>query len=200
MRAARARRRAPSATAKGAVYRIAPDGAWDQVWESREDVPYDVTFDQSGAPIIATGNKGKLYRLEGDPLRPTLLARAGAQQVTAFVKNARGQMFFATANPGKLFRVSSERASRGTDESDAHDAQMLATWGSPPLARASTPKDAKVELPTHAAATPKRPMRRGAAWSAMHTRLLTDRRSRVRRRVISSGARFSPWARATARS
>jgi hypothetical protein len=48
-------------TTKGAVYRITPDGVWDQVWDSREDVPYDLTFDPSGAPIIATGNKGKLY-------------------------------------------------------------------------------------------------------------------------------------------
>ena len=156
-----------SGTAKGAVYRIAADGAWDQVWESRDDVPYDVTFDRSGAPIIATGNKGKLYRLEGDPLRPTLLARAGAQQVTAFAKNAQGQMFFATANPGKLFRVSSERASRGTYESEAHDAQMLATWGSLRW-RASTPKDAKVELSTRSGNT-ETPDETWSVWSAAYT-------------------------------
>jgi hypothetical protein len=67
---AREDRRAP----KGAVYRIAPDGVWDQLWESRDDSPYDLTFDHNGALIVGTGNKGKLYRLEGDPLRPTLLA------------------------------------------------------------------------------------------------------------------------------
>src|SRR5205823_10470493 len=72
-----------SSSTKGAVYRITPDGVWDQVWDSREDVPYDITFDAAGAPIVATGNKGKLYRLEGDPLRPTLMTHAGAQQVTA---------------------------------------------------------------------------------------------------------------------
>ena len=62
---------------KGAVYRIPPDGVWDQLWESRDDSPYDLTFDRDGALIIGTGGKGKIYRLEGDPLRPTLLARAG---------------------------------------------------------------------------------------------------------------------------
>src|SRR5262249_44030227 len=31
---------------KGAVYRITPDGVWDQLWESRDDAPYDVTFDR----------------------------------------------------------------------------------------------------------------------------------------------------------
>src|SRR5262252_3760801 len=110
--------RASSGPAKGAVYRISPDGVWDAVWESREDVPYDVLFDDAGAPIVATGNKGKLYRLEGDPLRPTLLTRAAAQQVTGFYKDPRGQVYFATANPGKLFRLSSEHAPRGSYESE----------------------------------------------------------------------------------
>ena len=118
-------RRAP----KGGVYRIAPDGLWDEVWESRDDSPYDFIVDPNGALIVATGNKGKIYRLEGDPMRATLLARAGAQQVTAFHKDARGRLYFATANPGKLFRVTTERAARGTYESDVRDAQMVSSWG-----------------------------------------------------------------------
>src|SRR4029078_6881384 len=27
-------------TAKGAIYRITPDGVWDQLWDSKDDVPY----------------------------------------------------------------------------------------------------------------------------------------------------------------
>src|SRR5207245_2139138 len=114
---------------KGAVYRIAPDGLWDQLWESRDDSPYDLAFDPTGALLVATGSKGKIYRLEGEPPRPTLLARASAQQVTAFFKDARGRLYYATANPGKLFRLSSDRASRGTYESEPRDAQTIATWG-----------------------------------------------------------------------
>jgi hypothetical protein len=158
--------RASSGPSKGAVYRISPDGVWDSVWESREDVPYDVMFDDTGAPIIATGNKGKLYRLEGDPLRPTLLTRAGAQQVTAFVKNSRGQLFVATANPGKLFRLSSERAQRGSYESDAHDAQMLATWGSIRW-HGSVPKDGKIEISTRSGNT-ETPDETWSSWSASY--------------------------------
>ncbi|HUK33945.1 MAG TPA: hypothetical protein VLV86_08560, partial [Vicinamibacterales bacterium] len=151
-------------SSKGAVYRIAPDGVWDQVWDSREDMPYDVTFDDTGAPIVATGNKGKLYRLDGDRLRPTLLTRVGAQQVTTFVKNARGQLFAATANPGKLFRVSSDRAARGTYESDAYDAQMVATWGSIRW-HGSLPKDGKIEVSTRSGNT-ETPDETWSAWSA----------------------------------
>ncbi len=154
-------------TTKGALYRIAPDGVWDQVWDSREDVPYDVTFDATGAPIIATGNKGKLYRLEGDPLRPTLLTRAGAQQVTAFIKNSRGQTFIATANPGKLFRLSSERAQRGVYESDARDAQMLATWGAIRW-RGSIPREGRIEVSTRSGNT-ETPDETWSAWSSPYS-------------------------------
>jgi type 1 fimbria pilin len=115
--------------ARGAVYRITADGLWDQLWESRDDAPYDLTFADNGALIVGTGNRGKIYRLDGDPVRPTLLARAGAQQITAFYKDSRGRLYYATANPGKLFRLSSERATRGTYESEPRDAQMVSTWG-----------------------------------------------------------------------
>jgi hypothetical protein len=153
-------------SSKGAIYRILPDGLWDLVWESREDAPYDVIFDRSGAPIVATGNKGKLYRLEGEPMRPTLLTRASAQQVTAFYKDSRGQVYFATANPGKLFRLSSEHAPRGTYESDPNDAQMLATWGTLSW-RGTVPKDSQVQLSTRSGNT-ETPDETWSPWSAAY--------------------------------
>ena len=52
-------RRAP----KGAVYRIAPDGVWDQLWESRDDSPYDLTFD-------ADGRADRRHRQQGQALSP----------------------------------------------------------------------------------------------------------------------------------
>jgi len=145
---AREDRRAP----KGAVYRIAPDGVWDQLWESRDDSPYDLTFDQNGTLIVGTGSKGKMYRLEGDPVRPTLLARAPAQQVTAFHKDAGGRLYYATANPGKVFRLSSSRAPRGTYESESRDAQMVSTWGAISW-HGTTPADGKIELFTRSGNT-----------------------------------------------
>jgi outer membrane protein assembly factor BamB len=156
-------RRAP----KGAVYRIKPDGAWDQLWESRDDSPYDLTFDQSGALIIGTGNKGKLYRLDGEPPRPTLLARASGQQVTAFHRDSRGRLYYATANPGKLFRLSPDRAARGTYESETRDAQMVSTWGALSW-RATVPSGGGVELFTRSGNT-ETPDDTWSAWSAAYT-------------------------------
>jgi hypothetical protein len=169
---------------KGGVYRIAPDGVWDQLWESREDSPYDLTFDSSGALIVATGNKGKIYRLDGDPIRPALVARASAQQVTSFYKDGRGRQYYSTANPGKVFRLSSERASRGTYESEARDAQMVATWGVISW-HATTPAGSSVELFTRTGNT-ETPDDTWSVWSAAYTQSLGST-------ITSPKARYIQW-------
>jgi len=169
---------------KGAVYRINPDGVWDQVWESREDSPYDVAFDRNGAVIIGTGGKGKVYRLEGDPLQPTLLARAAAQQVTAFYEDPRGRLYYVTANPGKLFRLGAERAARGTYESEPRDAQMVSTWGAISW-RGTSAGGSKIELFTRSGNT-ETPDDTWSNWSSAYTN--ADGSS-----ITSPKARYLQW-------
>jgi hypothetical protein len=169
---------------KGAVYRITPDGVWDQLWESRDDSPYDLTFDPNGALVIGTGNKGKIYRLEGDPLRPTLLARASAQQVTAFYRDSRGRQYYATANPGKLFRLTPDRAARGTYESEPRDAQMISTWGTISW-RATSPSGSGVEVYSRSGNT-ETPDDTWSAWSSAYTK--ADGSS-----ITSPKARYIQW-------
>ena len=127
-----AQRSAPagaSSTTRGGVYRVTPDGVWDLIWESSNDLPYDVSFDADGRAIVATGPDGKIYRLGGDSFTPTLLARAAAKQVTAFLRAADGTNYLTTANPGMLMRLSEERANWGTYESRIRDAGTVAAWG-----------------------------------------------------------------------
>jgi outer membrane protein assembly factor BamB len=169
---------------KGAVYRIQPDGVWDQLWESREDSPYDLAFDQSGALLVGTGNKGKLYRFEGEPLRPTLLTRAGAQQITAFYKDSRGRLLYATANPGKLFRLAAGRATRGTYESESRDAQMVATWGALSW-HGTTPAGSRIELFTRSGNT-ETPDDTWSAWSAPYQKAEGSQ-------ITSPKARYLQW-------
>jgi hypothetical protein len=159
--------RADNRLTKGAIYRIAPDGLWDQLWESKEDSPYDVAFDADGHLIVATGSKGKIYRLEGDPLQPMLLARASAQQVTALYRDPRGRLYYATANPGKLFRLSPTRATRGTYESEVRDAQMVSSWGSVSW-HATTTSGSRVEISTRSGNT-ETPDDTWSGWSSTYT-------------------------------
>jgi sugar lactone lactonase YvrE len=149
---------------KGAIYRIAPDGLWDMVWDTRDDLPYDLAFDGDGKLVVATGDQGKIYRLEGDPVRPMLLARAAAQQVTSLYRDSRGRTVFATANPGKLSRLSSERAPRGVYESEVRDADMVSSWGSINW-RGTAAGSSKIEISTRSGNT-ETPDDTWSPWSA----------------------------------
>jgi hypothetical protein len=170
--------------ARGAVYRIAPDGLWDLLWESREDSPYDLALDRQGRVIVGTGSRGRIYRLEGDPPQPTLLARADAQQVTALHLDAAGRLYYATANPGKLFRLDATRAARGTYESHALDAQMVSTWGALRW-RGTTPQGSRIELFTRSGNTDA-PDDTWSPWSDAYT--LPDGSP-----IASPNARYLQW-------
>jgi hypothetical protein len=137
---------------RGAIYRIRPDGLWDVLWESADDSPYDLTFDSAGALIVGTGRNGKLYGLSGDPTTATLLLQATAQQVTGFARDAKGNVIYATSNPGKVFRLSSQRAAEGTYTSIVRDAQTVADWGTLSW-RATVPAGGRVDLFTRSGNT-----------------------------------------------
>jgi hypothetical protein len=132
---------------KGAVYRILPDGLWDTIWESSDDTPYDVAFPAGGGVLIATGNKGKIFQVAGDPPQVSLVARAPAQQVTRFLVMPNGDTLYATSNPGKLFRLSPGRVESGTYDSEVHDAETVATWGTISW-NGTTPAGTRIELQT----------------------------------------------------
>lgn len=137
---------------RGAIYRIRPDGLWDILWESAEDSPYDLAFDSNGALTVGTGRNGKLYSLSGDPTTATLLMQASAQQVTGFARDSKGNVIYATSNPGKIFRLSSQRAAEGTYTSLVRDAQTVADWGTLSW-RASVPAGGRVDVFTRSGNT-----------------------------------------------
>jgi sugar lactone lactonase YvrE len=158
--------RADSRNPTGAIYRILPDGLWDQLWESRDDAPYDIAFDTDGSLIIATGGNGKIFRLSGDPMRPTLLTSVTAQQAT-MIHRAANRTLVTTANPGQLLALSAGRSERGTYDSEIKDARMVATWGTISW-RATTPSGTQVEVRTRSGNT-RTPDDAWSPWSAPYS-------------------------------
>ncbi len=168
----------------GAIYRISPDGTWDLVWEMREDTPYDLAFEPSGSLLVATGNKGKIYRLAGEPIQPTLVVRANVQQVTAIIPERDGRMLFDTANPGKLLRLSATRADRGVYTSDVRDATTVAAWGTLRW-RAQTPAGTRVELSTRSGNT-RTPDETWSDWAPAYA-------NQAGSAITSPRARYLQW-------
>lgn len=158
---------APSTAAGGAVYRIAPDGIWDVVWQSTADTPYDAAVDADGAVVVGTGPDGKIFRVEGLPRTTVLLSRAAARQVTRLAEGPDGQLHYTTANPGSLFRLAANRAGSGTYTSEVHDARTIATWGTIRW-RADAPGGSSIRLQTRSGNTAV-PSDTWSRWSESYT-------------------------------
>jgi hypothetical protein len=170
-------------TMTGAVYRVQPDGLWDELWSAKDDAPYDVAVEPDGAVLVATGAKGKLFRLSGDPVSAVLVTRVPAQQAT-MIARAGERTFLATANPGMLMSVSSVRATRGTFESDVKDARLVSTWGVVTW-RASAPAGTKVEIMTRSGNT-RTPDEAWSEWSAPYANAAGSQ-------ITSPKARYLQW-------
>ena len=173
-----------AASGRGAVYRIRADGVWDTVWESARETPYDVAIDARGDLLIGTGPNGRIYHVAEDPPRVRLLARAPARQVTRFAAGAGGVTYYATANPGKVYRLLPGQAGDGTYVSDVRDARTVARWGALRW-HAQTPGDSSVRLHTRSGNT-STPNDGWSRWSAAYS----DADGSP---ISSPGARYLQW-------
>ncbi len=104
-----------------------PAGSPKTIWSSREDLVYALAFDQSGRLLAGTGNRGKIYVIRGSQY--TDLAKASANQVTAFARAPKGGLYAATSNLGKVFLLGRDPVTEGTYESDVFDARNFSKWG-----------------------------------------------------------------------
>lgn len=154
---------AASAQRGGAVYRIAPDGIWDVIWESTDATPYDAIGDTDGGVVVGTGPDGAIYRVAGEPAVTVLLTRTRAQQVTRFTAAPDGRIAWVTANPGALHRMAADRAGEGTYTSAVHDAGTVATWGTIRW-QVTMPAGSAVELQTRSGNT-ETPADTWSRWS-----------------------------------
>jgi hypothetical protein len=175
--------RTPRRAGRGAIYRVQPDGLWDVMWDSGEDAPFDILIEPGGSLLVGTGSEGKIYRLSGDPTRATLLARAGARQVTALWREPSGRVIGAASNPGKLFALSSAPARRGTYDSSVRDAGTVASWGA--IRWRAAANGGRVEVFTRSGNTAT-PDDTWSAWSRAYTNPDGEQ-------IASPNARYLQW-------
>jgi len=155
---------APVSIAGGSeVYRIGVDGYPQRMWTNPADVVYAIAFDSNGRPVLGTGNKGYLYRLDSERYS-TLLINADPTQVTALATGPGNRMYAATGNVGKVYSVGPGVERSGTYESEALDVGFFSLWG-----RASTKTELQggtVKLETRSGNL-DRPQKNWSPWAAL---------------------------------
>jgi hypothetical protein len=108
------------------VDELSAQGAPRKLWATREDVVYALRSTPQGL-LVATGNRGRIYRIHEDGSYLDL-ARAATGQATAFA-NAPDGLYVATSNTGRLYKLGTQPASQGTYLSDVLDSGVFSQFG-----------------------------------------------------------------------
>jgi hypothetical protein len=108
------------------VDELSPQGAPRKLWASRDDVVYGLRSTPKGL-LAATGNRGRIYRIQEDGSFVDL-ARAATGQATAFADAPDG-LYVATSNTGRLYKLSSQPSVHATYLSDIFDSGVFSQFG-----------------------------------------------------------------------
>ncbi len=173
------------------IYKIAADGAPEELWTSRDDVVYSLGLGGDGRLLAGLGNSGALLAIDGRGVFAQL-AKAGSAQITGIVRNSAGKIFLCTANPGKLIALGPEYEPEGTYESRSFDTQLFSQWGrvewwSPPAGPAkngSNNKEPRLEIFVRSGNTEDP----GKEWSKWHGPYSTSGTQ-----MDAPAARFVQW-------
>ncbi len=157
---------APSGPARGAVYRLSPEGAADMLWSSTEDTPLSLKLERDDRLMVGTGKAGRIFLVRQDKTS-SLLLKAEADQVTAIQGADRSGLFFATSNPARISLVGAERRLEGTYRSPIKDSQTVSSWGKIRW-EAQAPQGAGVVLQTRSGNSAK-PDNTWSNWSPSYT-------------------------------
>lgn len=172
----------PSVPGGSEVYRIEPDGLPLKVWSHTRDVAYAIAFDPEGRPLIGTGNKGTVYRLDSDRVYTELL-KVPPTQVTFIFAGRGARLYAATGNVGKVYQIGPGLEKEGTLESDVFDAKLFSRWGR--ISFRGRANEGRIAIETRSG-NMDRPEQDWSPWSAPIT-------SPEGAEVTSPPARFIQW-------
>jgi len=118
----------PPTTGGSEVYRIAPDGAPEQLWSSRDELVYALALSPARKLLLGTGNRGVIIQLEGNNVFSNL-AKTASAQVTGLAQGPGGRIYVGTSNPGKVFTLGPNAEPEGRFESQTYDSKIFSHWG-----------------------------------------------------------------------
>ena len=163
------------------IWRIGPDGEPSLFWNHPQALVYALAFDADGRLLAATGNQGRIYRIDS-PQSYLRLVDTETSQITALALLPGGGVAAATANPGKLFQVGPELETSGTLESDVFDAGSFTYWGRLRTETEDNGGAVKIETRSGNLDTPEK---NWSPWAAVD--------GAPGSRVASPSARFFQW-------
>jgi sugar lactone lactonase YvrE len=115
-------------TAGGMLYRIHPDGSSRGIWETEREIPFAVSFSAEGELLVATGDQGRIWMLDGEGLSTKLL-RIPSRQASALARAGGGGMLVGGTTDARVELLGPGPRAEGSYLSEAVDAGSVADWG-----------------------------------------------------------------------
>ncbi len=169
---------------RGALIRISPSSAAETLWNSNSASAYGLAL-LGKKLIFSTDSNGQIFELDptqfGENL--TLLTETHESVATRLMREGNN-LYIATSNVAKLFKMGSATEREGTYESRVNDTKFISRWGVISW-RGNTPAGSSVEFYTRSGNF-NRPDKTWSDWSGPY-------REKDGSRVTSPPARYIQW-------
>jgi sugar lactone lactonase YvrE len=114
---------------KGSLVEILPDNSTETIWSSNNESIFGLAL-RNNRVMFSTDSGGRIFELDParDGQRMTLLTETRETLATRLLLE-RGNLYAATSNVAKLFRIESSPGREGTYESPVKDTKFISQWG-----------------------------------------------------------------------
>jgi sugar lactone lactonase YvrE len=169
---------------RGELVRIFPDATVETLWNSNKESAYGLAL-LGRKVLFSTDSNGQIFELDptqyGENL--TLLTETHESIATRLMLMGN-DLYVATSNVAKLFRLGTATGLEGTYESRVDDTKFMSRWGMISW-RASTPRGSSIEFYTRSGNF-KRPDQTWSDWAGPY-------RDRNGSQITSPPARYIQW-------
>lgn len=164
---------------KAVLYQITPDGGNDVIWTTKDTTALSLAIKNDGQVLVGTTQKGRIYSIDPKTKKSTLLVQSSEEQTSSLI-SSQNNIYVASSNSGKLFRLGSDTAKEGFYTSPIHDTKLTASWG-----QISWRSNGNVELQTRSGNTTI-PDNTWSDWSSPY-------QGTEGKPISSPAARFIQW-------
>ena len=169
---------------RGELIRITPGSAVETLWNSNSQSAYGLAL-MGNKLVFSTDSNGQIFELDptqfGENL--TLLTETHESVATRLMLEGNN-LYIATSNVAKLFRMGTTREREGTYESRVNDTKFISRWGAISW-RDDTPAGSSIEFYTRSGNF-KRPDQTWSDWAGPY-------RDQDGSQITSPAARYIQW-------
>ena len=169
---------------RGELVRISPDNTVETLWSSERESIFGLTLEGRNV-LFSTDGSGRIFRLSPSADGPLLTLMTETRQAQATRLLVEGSnVYVATSNVAKLFRLGSGAAREGSYESPVKDTKFVSHWGELSW-RSQVPAGSSLELYTRAGNS-EEPDATWSDWAGPYSNADGSR-------VSSPAARYIQW-------